>query len=364
MTPRASDPVTATPAGTLVLLTRGGPVPLDRDPLAPIHRHIEQFNRDNVLHGPHTKPEPSQMLRLKEVAEHAATHYQKYYNRALTGIFFGAGIAASALVLGHTFGRNAPYLTYSVLVIASFIVYLVVSRQNWKDRFIEYRALEFGLFVQYHWDLAGVDRSVANVYLRLQRSDIDWIREAIRTVHHLDPPVRALQPEAAIASVRTFVTDQRTFFQRASRRDRRLCSRYELISWGFFWIGVAFTVLLSCAAIYHLAVPHHEEGAFVFWRWDNDTLIVFGIALATIWSAVFHEYPTRRAYHAQARRYETMFSLYDRALHVLDAAQSAPLAEQVANAQEVVQELGTEALAENGDWVMLHRELPIEVLRV
>jgi hypothetical protein len=59
-----------------------------------------------------------------------------------------------------------------------------------------------------------------------------------------------------------------------------------------------------------------------------------------------------------------MSGLYARALKVLDDAKDAPLDAQVRTSQEVIREIGREALAENGDWLMIHRELPIELLHI
>jgi hypothetical protein len=57
----------------------------------------------------------------------------------------------------------------------------------------------------------------------------------------------------------------------------------------------------------------------------------------------------------QYDRMGTLFGLAERRL-----AQCAE-AGQSEEAQQIILELGREALAENGDWVMTHRERPVDV---
>jgi hypothetical protein len=92
--------------------------------------------------------------------------------------------------------------------------------------------------------------------------------------------------------------------------------------------------------------------------------VIHVILAATIVGAVSHEYPRQCAFHAQARRYQIMREIYGRALSIIDDVADADPTERLRVSREVGFEIGREALAENGDWVMLHRELPIEMLHV
>jgi hypothetical protein len=98
--------------------------------------------------------------------------------------------------------------------------------------------------------------------------------------------------------------------------------------------------------------------------WIHGDVVIRAIAIATILAAVFHEYPRRRAFHAQARRYAIMLQLYERALDLLVDARGEPFEMRLSVAREVIFEVGKEALAENGEWLMMHRELPLDPLHV
>ena len=77
------------------------------------------------------------------------------------------------------------------------------------------------------------------------------------------------------------------------------------------------------------------------------------IAMGGVLAGLCHEYLEKRLFEKQARSYGWMASLYQTALNRFD-----PLVEkgEFAQAQSLIRELGREALAENADWVIYHRE--------
>jgi hypothetical protein len=101
--------------------------------------------------------------------------------------------------------------------------------------------------------------------------------------------------------------------------------------------------------------------------------LIFLIGATAIAAALFHDYPARRGHPQQARRYEAMAELYGRALEALDEAErrtawrdssDGPLPSRLETARACILELGHEALSENGDWLLMHREMPIELLSI
>jgi hypothetical protein len=361
VTPRRSDPDTAERAGTLVVLGSDGRIDPESDPFRSLYERVERFNRDTTRYGPWDADDATATARFRHIAERLATHYQRRHHDALNAIFAFTTAAAFTLALGNFVAATPIFvLIYGVLVTAALLMYYVARRGQWQDRFIEYRAFEIGLTVQTNWDHIGVKASVADVYLRLQRSELDWVRKAIRAVNHLDAGRPWVDVSVdGVSSVRAWIQNQRDFFNNTAHRDDLRCKRYEWATTMFFAIAVALTVSIGAAAAWHLT---HASGGATFLTWLEDHREL--IALATIFAAVAHEYPRRRAFHAQARRYNTMFRLYDRALQRCDDVRSAPPDVQLCRVREIAREIGGEALAENGDWVLMHRELPIEMLHV
>jgi hypothetical protein len=362
---RRSDPETELPVGTVLVETRRARVDELHDPSRRLYARIDRFNRDRLQLLRKTGTPPA-AIRLRDVAEQLATHYQRLYRRTLNLMFAGAVIGAISLAIAH---RDAPtysvVLLYCAFVAFAYIAHAYVERRRWKDRSIEYRALELGLTIQRVWDLVGLETSVADYYLRIQRSEFDWIRAAIRTVHDLAAE-QSPDTKLGVVAVQDFVTSQRDFFSVAAPRDERLAKLYRQATDVIVGIGAALTLVLLAIAVGHLISPKTPAAlAPVLARiWIHGDVVIRAIAIATILAAVFHEYPRRRAFHAQARRYAIMLQLYERALDLLVDARGEPFEMRLSVAREVIFEVGKEALAENGEWLMMHRELPLDPLHV
>ena len=221
------------------------------------------------------------------------------------------------------------------------------------------------MLIQHVWDTVGLGASAADFYLRIQRSEFDWIRDAIRTVHHLE---REAPPDTkrGVVVAHDFVAGQRAFFASSSEHNRKLCERFERVTDVAFWIGGVATLVLLVVSIGHL-LPTALSDALapaLSLVWRHGDSCIRAIAVFTIVAAVSHEYAVRRAFHTLARRYAAVLQLYERALEILDAAHDAPFVERLGVTREVIREVGKEALAENGEWLLMQRELPVELLHV
>ena len=365
VTPRRSDPQTDRPAGTIVVKTRRADLDEAHDPFAPLYARIERFNRDRAEFR-RDAGAASLSLGLKETASKLASRFQTRYRRALDLIYVSTTFGAIALAFAHAdTPRYTLALAYCALIAVAYAAYVVADRGAWKDRSIEYRALEMGMLIQHVWDTVGLGASAADFYLRIQRSEFDWIRDAIRTVHHLE---REAPPDTkrGVVVAHDFVAGQRAFFASSSEHNRKLCERFERVTDVAFWLGGAATLVLLVVSIGHL-LPTALSDALapaLSLVWRHGDSCIRAIAVFTIVAAVSHEYAVRRAFHTLARRYAAVLQLYERALEILDAAHDAPFVERLGVTREVIREVGKEALAENGEWLLMQRELPVELLHV
>jgi hypothetical protein len=81
------------------------------------------------------------------------------------------------------------------------------------------------------------------------------------------------------------------------------------------------------------------------------------IMMAVI-AASMHTYADKKALAQHAKQYKRMRSVFAHAERRLckDIDEG-----ELHRAEQIILELGKEALAENGDWVMTHRERPVDV---
>ncbi len=89
-------------------------------------------------------------------------------------------------------------------------------------------------------------------------------------------------------------------------------------------------------------------------------IALFG--LAVILAAFCIGYTERLAHAQHGKQYQTMSILFGRASAALDKVLRARPPDQ-ARVAHVLRELGEESLAENADWLLMHRERPLEVPR-
>lgn len=88
---------------------------------------------------------------------------------------------------GHAAHASSPIRTWAGLAAFAcaslgLIVFARSSSSGSAEQSDDTRALSEGLRVQFYWNLAGLGRSVSANYMQRQRSELDWIRGAIRAV--------------------------------------------------------------------------------------------------------------------------------------------------------------------------------------
>ena len=102
----------------------------------------------------------------------------------------------------------------------------------------------------------------------------------------------------------------------------------------------------------HLAESwHHVAHAAHGW-------LALGITMPAVIGALLHGYTEKQALSEHVKQYDRMSVLFANAKQRLSEALDG---EKLHEARLLLRELGREALAENGDWVLLHRQRPLEI---
>ena len=388
VTPRAGNPETADkPFAIHKLFPKGYVGEVDR--FNRICARIDTFNQDVIAQAallrrkaknsedylfpePATKnlPPPLRSLHRRfAVADTLAIYFQRLTQRTLGTLFILVMLVAISFELyAHLFPEWHWLLAIYLLLLAG--AYLWINRRarrhDYQNKYQDYRALAEGMRVQFFWGVAGLRLSAADHYLRKQRSELDWICSAIRawtipneTETHTTVATENREPLNALKLVlQHWLTDQADYFVRVAKRDHKKLERSEPYVRALLRIGLAVTVLVVVA----LLIPHH-------WRDEAEKLIndhhyrIHGllltlISLPAIAAALLHGYIEKKALSEHSKQYSRMSMIFSNAQERL-----SQLIEdgQYAQARNLIEELGKEALEENGDWVLLHRERPLEV---
>jgi hypothetical protein len=338
---------------------------------AALLRRKAKNSEDYLFPEPETRrlPPPLQSLHKRfAVADTLAIYFQRLTQRTLSQLFILVLLVAISFELyAHLFpARHWILVIYLVLLGgADLWINRRAKRQDYQNKYQDYRALAEGARVQFFWRLAGLKLSAADHYLRKQRGELDWICSAIRVWNipseiESPPSVNRVETEHVRCLelvLRHWVADQSRFFVKAAKRDHDKLERYEPYVKALLRIGIVVTVVVTLA----LLIPHpwrHEANELIEGHHGLHGLLLSLISLPAIGAALLHGYIEKRALSEHAKRYSRMSMIFSNAQERLSQLIKEG---QYAQAQDLIEELGKEALEENGDWVLLHRERPLEV---
>ena len=313
------------------LMPGGGSEKTARAALAQLTKSTDDFNRRAASHS--GKP-------LFEIADALAMQSQRAARIAIASTFalgFGAIVAFEAVTEDVS---EAKY-PFVVLFVLAYAMFWWVSSRGFADKHLDYRSLAEALRVQGYWRLAGITNSIAPNYMRYHLKESEWIRKALLAGDLHDDISGASAAAAPSGGLETAITDwlhgQNGFFERAEARGQRQLESIGVVAktlGGFSLAGVMlFMVRLGSGEQHALALT---------------------IAVLAGGAGALQGYAEKRALDAQTKRYARMRGIFQSAIRILKQSDGGP-----EHARDVLRELGKEALEENADWVMLHRDRPL-----
>jgi len=284
----------------------------------------------------------------------------KYRSRTLGShrwIFILVFLAVCGYELSaHVFHREViGFFIYPLVLGIAYAVYLLARRRNYQDRYHDFRALAEGLRIQFYWRLAGLDLSVEEFYLRRQRREMNWVRAAIRDCWSLQ---RGDPPTIRIDLVREYwLKNQLEYFTQRAPQEHARERRYKIAIRVSLGIGLVLAVALAVLRGKPTALGEN------WYKWIEDhhqveELLILFSTLPMVLSALLHNYRERIELGSHVKQYKVMGVLFATAWNRLSTKNSN---ESVAADQAVIEELGREALVENGDWVLMLRDRPLIV---
>ena len=305
-------------------------------------------------------------LSVYSWADCLAGHFQAKTLWTVRGLLLLILLAAASFQV-YTFSESKPLvlaIVYLVFFALAYALNLWARWHGYQNKHLDYRALAEGLRVHIFWRMAGLKDSVADHYLRKQHDELDWIRQALRVwsiprrletpagIQHVvdvdgddfvGVPTR-LEPQAEIQPQRMeiifkhWIQDQAQYFDKVMRRYDMGSRLIRVFQHGFFLGGLALAVIK------------------VFLESNHPMFIA--IVLMIVVAALLHFYGKFLGLAELAKQYARMRNLFRRGEECLEPCLKAG---NYAKAQVLLHRLGQEALVENGDWIMLHRERPLEV---
>jgi len=261
---------------------------------------------------------------------------------------------------------GAAFVGYSTLSGQQWLVYLFLAfftlglalytagrRGKWHRKYLDYRVLAEGLRVQYYWALAGVGnegdgRFVYENFLQTQDPELGWIRHVMRDITLRAVPLPDVGKAGLDFVQRHWVGDagshgatgQLAYYRTKAVQCYRLHRLTERLGALCLWSGVAIAAALAVLAGKIDTVAY--------------TILLLLLGLLPLAAAVRGAYAHKRADKELIKQYDFMARIFSNARKRLDAATSDD------EIRKILRVLGSAALDEHAEWILIHRDRPLE----
>ncbi|HLK55678.1 MAG TPA: hypothetical protein VKU00_03890 [Chthonomonadaceae bacterium] len=306
--------------------------------------------------APVLSPDLKAMRESFAIADSLAQHYNRMTYHSLRDLYLLIGFAIVAFVIFERVLENIWILaTYILLTLAAYGRWFFgVKRSDCQNRFQDYRALAEGLRVQFFWHLAGLPDVAADHYLRRQRSEMDWIRDGVRVWCIADRSLEAEEARERLPLLQEhWIADQAHYFVKAAHREEAQQEVYERAFRMLLTLGVILPVSVNLLTL--VVTPWHQF-------FEEHKLEKGWVAALTtypgIFAALIEAYTQKKALSQHAKQYRRMSAIFAKADQHIKQMIAEGKQERV---HHLLVELGREALTENGDWIVTHRERPVDL---
>jgi hypothetical protein len=326
--------------------------------------------------------------RIYQIADTLAQQRQRRFIFDWKTLFFLGFLAIASFEVGThvVFKSRWLYLllcSYGILFLVTFGIFIYARWKQHQERFLDYRALAEAARVAVFWKLVGIGwpgqkrhdpnlrstvdldsiDAVADAYPIRQPSELDWVKTCLRTLELLDTDKRPADTNDRFDKdghswARNFWVDgQLAFFKRRGPQHDHHAEAFENRSLILVLLSLVFAFLLFATDTFFLETTIHGNDQTIHWDHEHGlhraAILFIGLlpGLAAVWTG----YVERLALKAQARQYDRMRVLFQRARDLLES----PQPENFSLIRVLYAELGREAMEENAEWVAIYRQRPI-----
>lgn len=290
--------------------------------------------------------------RVYGASDWLALHFQKRVSAGLLAVHTIAGMMGLAFIVYSEYDSlNFLVTLFLVFFLTGFVIYKIGERRQWHRKYLDYRALAEGLRVQVYWNLAGVIDARATEFTYdnfLQKQDVDlgWIRHVMRNASLLKD--RSARPPAMWldwvveqwVGQETKGCGQLRYYRRKELEKIKHFKRTELLGRLTLWAGI---LLAAAMAVRGSGMPESQR---------HIVFVLMGIL--PLIAGIRDAYSHKKAEKELIKQYRFMHGIFGNAKRLLDAS------DDVAFRRRVLRALGDAALEESAEWILMHRERPLE----
>jgi len=285
-------------------------------------------------------------------ADWLAIHFQKRISLGLISIHSIAVLIGIIFIVYSEFdGLDFLVNFFLFAFLAGFVLFKVGEHRQWHRKHLDYRALAEGLRVQFYWSLAGViDVQSAEFaydnFLQKQDVDLGWIRHVMRNVSLSRSRDQVPLPDWVDWVIEQWVGDessetgQLSYYRRKEMEKAARFKRTTYLGRIALWAGVLIAVVL---AVWGMDITDFQR---------NLLLVLMGVF--PLIAGVRDAYSHKKAEKELIKQYRFMSGILSNARRLLDSSDDPKFRRRVLRA------LGNAALEEDAEWILMHRERPLE----
>ncbi len=290
--------------------------------------------------------------RLFRHADWLAIHFQKKVNRGLLATYSLAALMGLVFILySEGVGPESLVLVFVALFFAGYVLQKVGDRKNWHRKYLDYRALAEGLRVQLYWSLAGVveTHSAEFAYSNfLQKQDVElgWIRHVMRSASMARD--RRSEPHAGwVEWVMVYWVGgsgtgqgQLSYYTRKRKLNAYNYRKTGRLSNASLWLGIVIAVALAFVS--------SDIGG------TSRRILLILMGMLPLIAGVRDAYSHKKAEKELIKQYQFIARVFENAQRLLQNTTDLQFRRRVLRA------LGQAALEEGAEWILMHRERPLE----
>jgi len=290
--------------------------------------------------------------RQFRAADWLAMHFQKRVSGGLIATHSLAVLMGLTFILYSEFA-GLEFLVWVFLLAfgAGFVLYKIGEHRQWHRKYLDYRALAEGLRVQMYWSLAGVidvhsTEFAHDNFLQKQDVDLGWIRHVMRNASLMcggDPVPPKKWVEWVIDQWVGTGTDgdgQLSYYRHKEIEKSNRFRRTTRLARLSLWAGIMIAAVLAIMGADMTEFQRHV--------W----LVFMGIL--PLIAGVRDAYSHKKAEKELIKQYRFMRGIFANARRLLDGS------DDIEFRRRVLKALGNAALEEDAEWILMHRERPLE----
>ena len=297
------------------------------------------------------------------IATGLAAFFQTRRFRALRVLLFLIVIAFLFLqIYGEFYHKPFMLLLYPITMGIGAIWFYIARRRKYEHKHEDYRALAEALRVRFYLNVGGFNENVSDHYLKRHRGELEWVLYALRSSElegwlaiNSSPVIRKTDQTKILRTLKEcWIDSQLRWFIKTAYKKQRASKRWESLANGFFVGAILSAVLLFLIRLPEGKLPEN----LVHYTEALHPILASCMHFFLVLAASFQLYNEKMAFSEQTKNYQLMAQLFTLAGEKITSAIET---NDFSEAREIIREAALEALAENGDWLMLHRSRPMEL---